>query len=145
MKAMTRWAGAVGVWAAIVGKPARGQGTGAPTFDVGRWAAWEQPESLPAAAILTILGDLIEGDAPPVFASEGLTGDRLWSALSDGGSEGRCGWLKDRWGMSWQIVPRRLHELLADANPDRARRAMEAMLQMSKLNIAELDRAADGR
>ena len=70
--------------------------------------------------------------------------DRLWSALSDGGSEGRCGWLKDRWGMSWQIVPRRLHELLADANPDRARRAMEAMLRMSKLNITELERAADG-
>ena len=71
--------------------------------------------------------------------------DRLWSALSDGGSEGRCGWLKDRWGMSWQIVPRRLHALLADANPARARRAMEAMLQMNKLNIAELERAADGR
>ena len=50
-----------------------------------------------------------------------------------------------RWGMSWQIVPRRLHELLADANPDRARRATEAMLRMSKLNIAELERAADGR
>lgn len=71
--------------------------------------------------------------------------DRLWSALSDGGSEGRCGWLKDRWGMSWQIVPRRLHELLADANPVRARRAVEAMLRMSKLNIVELERAADGR
>ena len=71
--------------------------------------------------------------------------DRLWSALSDGGSESRCGWLKDRWGMSWQIVPRRLHELLADANPDRARRATQAMLRMSKLNIAELERAADGR
>ena len=70
--------------------------------------------------------------------------DHLWSALSDGGSEGRCGWLKDRWGMSWQIVPRRLHELLADANPDRARRATEAMLRMSKLNIAELERAAEG-
>ena len=70
--------------------------------------------------------------------------DRLWSALSDGGSEGRCGWLKDRWGMSWQIVPRRLHELLGDPNPDRARRAAEAMLRMSKLNITELERAADG-
>ena len=71
--------------------------------------------------------------------------DRLWSALSDGGSEGRCGWLKDRWGMSWQVVPRRLHELLGDGNPDRARRAMQAMLRMSKLSIAELDRAADGQ
>ncbi len=68
--------------------------------------------------------------------------DRLWSALSDGGSPGRCGWLKDRWGLSWQIVPTRLYQLLAD--PDRSRRAMEAMLKMSKLNIAELERAADG-
>ena len=70
--------------------------------------------------------------------------DRLWSALSEGGSEGRCGWLKDRWGLSWQIVPTRLHELLSDKDPARARRAMQAMLGMSKLNIAELERAADG-
>ncbi len=71
--------------------------------------------------------------------------DRLWSALSAGGTEGPCGWLKDRWGLSWQIVPVRLNELLADANPDRSRRAMEAMLRMGKLDIAELERAADGR
>jgi predicted 3-demethylubiquinone-9 3-methyltransferase (glyoxalase superfamily) len=71
--------------------------------------------------------------------------DRLWSALSDGGTEGPCGWLKDRWGLSWQIVPSRLHELLADPDPERARRAMEAMLRMRKLNIADLERAADGR
>jgi predicted 3-demethylubiquinone-9 3-methyltransferase (glyoxalase superfamily) len=71
--------------------------------------------------------------------------DRLWSALADGGSEERCGWLKDRWGLSWQVVPVRLHELLADANPARSRRAMETMLRMGKLNIAELERAADGR
>src|SRR5436305_1796138 len=71
--------------------------------------------------------------------------DRLWSALSAGGSEGPCGWLKDRWGLSWQIVPVRLHELLADPNLDRSRRAMEAMLRMGKLDIAEMERAADGR
>ena len=71
--------------------------------------------------------------------------DRLWSALSEGGSEGQCGWLKDRWGLSWQVVPTRLHELLADADPDRSRRAMQAMLKMGKLIIAELERAADGR
>lgn len=70
--------------------------------------------------------------------------DRLWSALSAGGSEGHCGWLKDRWGLSWQIVPTRLHELLADPDPNRSRRAMQAMLQMRKLNIAELERAANG-
>ena len=71
--------------------------------------------------------------------------DRLWSALSDGGSPGRCGWLKDRWGLSWQIVPTRLHQLLADPDPDRARRATEAMLKMDKLIIADMERAADGR
>lgn len=70
--------------------------------------------------------------------------DRLWSALSEGGSEGPCGWLKDRWGLSWQIIPKRLGELLDDEDSDRARRAMEAMLQMSKIEIAELERAAEG-
>ena len=70
--------------------------------------------------------------------------DRLWSALSQRGSEGQCGWLKDRWGLSWQVVPTRLHELLADPDPGRSRRAMEAMLKMRKLSIAELERAADG-
>ena len=70
--------------------------------------------------------------------------DRLWSALTEGGSEGACGWLKDRWGLSWQIVPARLHDLLSDPDPGRSRRAMEAMLQMRKLNVAELERAADG-
>ena len=70
--------------------------------------------------------------------------DRLWVALSDGGSEGPCGWLKDRWGLSWQIVPTRLYQLLNDPDPGRARRAMQAMMQMGKLNIAELERAADG-
>jgi predicted 3-demethylubiquinone-9 3-methyltransferase (glyoxalase superfamily) len=71
--------------------------------------------------------------------------DRLWSALSDGGSESRCGWLKDRWGLSWQVVPTRLHELFADPDPNRARRATEAMLKMGKLDVAALERAADGR
>jgi predicted 3-demethylubiquinone-9 3-methyltransferase (glyoxalase superfamily) len=70
--------------------------------------------------------------------------DRLWSALAEGGSEGQCGWLKDRWGLSWQVVPTRLHELLGDPDPGRSRRAMEAMLKMRKLSIVELERAADG-
>ena len=71
--------------------------------------------------------------------------DRLWTALSDGGSEGRCGWLKDRWGVSWQVVPVRLQQLLADSDPGRSRRAMQAMLTMKKIVIADLDRAAEGR
>ena len=69
--------------------------------------------------------------------------DRLWKALGDAGTLSQCGWLKDRWGLSWQIVPKRLFELLGDANPARAKRAMEAMLKMQKLNIAEIERAAD--
>ena len=70
--------------------------------------------------------------------------DRLWDALTaNGGKSGPCGWLKDRWGLSWQIVPRRLGELLGDADPDRARRTMEAMLKMGKLDIAGLEAAAD--
>ena len=71
--------------------------------------------------------------------------DRLWAALCDGGTPSQCGWLKDRWGLSWQIVPTRLFQLLVDADSDRSRRAMQAMMKMSKLNIAELERAADGR
>ncbi len=70
--------------------------------------------------------------------------DRLWAALADGGSPGQCGWLEDRWGLSWQIVPSRLFQLLAEPDPDRSRRVMQAMLTMTKLDIAELERAADG-
>ncbi len=70
--------------------------------------------------------------------------DRLWETLSEGGEEGRCGWLKDRYGVSWQIVPSRMYELIADPDPERAQRAIAAMLQMGKIEIADLERAADG-
>ncbi|WP_341229524.1 VOC family protein [Nocardioides salarius] len=71
--------------------------------------------------------------------------DRLWEALgADGGEPGPCGWIKDRFGLSWQVVPRRLNELLDDPDPDRARRAMEAMLTMGRLDVGELERAAAG-
>jgi predicted 3-demethylubiquinone-9 3-methyltransferase (glyoxalase superfamily) len=70
--------------------------------------------------------------------------DRLWDALlADGGQPSQCGWLKDRFGLSWQIVPERLNELMADPDPERARRATEAMLQMVKLDVAALEAAAD--
>jgi len=69
--------------------------------------------------------------------------DSYWSALSEGGEEGPCGWLKDRFGLSWQIVPTRLEELLSDPDRERAQRAMEAMLKMGKIEIAELERAAE--
>jgi predicted 3-demethylubiquinone-9 3-methyltransferase (glyoxalase superfamily) len=70
--------------------------------------------------------------------------DHFWSKLGDGGEHGPCGWLKDRFGLSWQIVPTRLGELLGDPDPARAQRAMTAMLGMGKLDIAELERAAGG-
>jgi predicted 3-demethylubiquinone-9 3-methyltransferase (glyoxalase superfamily) len=69
--------------------------------------------------------------------------DRLWDALTaDGGEPGPCGWLKDRFGLSWQIVPRELLELTADSESDRARLVMDAMLKMGKIEVEELRRAA---
>jgi predicted 3-demethylubiquinone-9 3-methyltransferase (glyoxalase superfamily) len=71
--------------------------------------------------------------------------DRVWAALlAGGGKESRCGWLTDRWGLSWQIVPRRLGELMGDPAPGKARRVAEAMLKMVKFDIAALEAAADG-
>ena len=68
--------------------------------------------------------------------------DRLWDALiADGGQESECGWLKDRWGLSWQITPRRLMDLTTDPDPARAAAAMQAMMTMRKIDIAALDRA----
>jgi predicted 3-demethylubiquinone-9 3-methyltransferase (glyoxalase superfamily) len=72
--------------------------------------------------------------------------DRLWDALlADGGRPSECGWLKDRFGLSWQITPRALLEMMASDDRDAARRAMEKMLTMSKLDVAELRRAFEGR
>jgi predicted 3-demethylubiquinone-9 3-methyltransferase (glyoxalase superfamily) len=70
--------------------------------------------------------------------------DRFWAALSEGGSEGPCGWLKDRFGLSWQITPTALPRLLTDPDREKANRAMNAMMGMKKLDIAELERAAAG-
>jgi predicted 3-demethylubiquinone-9 3-methyltransferase (glyoxalase superfamily) len=68
--------------------------------------------------------------------------DHFWNALSEGGEEGPCGWVKDKFGLSWQIVPTALPKLLGDPDPDRAQRAMAAMLKMKKIDIGELERAA---
>jgi predicted 3-demethylubiquinone-9 3-methyltransferase (glyoxalase superfamily) len=68
--------------------------------------------------------------------------DALWSKLSEGGEEGPCGWLKDRYGVSWQIVPTALPELLADPDPERSQRVMRAMLEMKKIEIDALEKAA---
>ncbi len=70
--------------------------------------------------------------------------DYYWERLSEGGEEGPCGWLKDRYGLSWQVVPTGMEELFVDPDPKRAERAMQAMLGMGKLDIAALRRAADG-
>lgn len=72
--------------------------------------------------------------------------DRLWAALlKDGGEESECGWLKDKFGLSWQIVPKRLWQLMKDPDPARAKRAMAAMMTMVKIDIAALERAVDGK
>lgn len=70
--------------------------------------------------------------------------DFYWNALTEGGEESQCGWLKDRYGLSWQVVPTRLIELLSDPDPGRAKRAVAAMMAMKKVDIAAVERAADG-
>ncbi|MGZ5419783.1 MAG: VOC family protein [Solirubrobacterales bacterium] len=70
--------------------------------------------------------------------------DYYWDALTEGGKESMCGWLQDKYGLSWQVVPTGMEELFAGPDPERAKRAMEAMLKMRKLDIAALRSAADG-
>ena len=67
--------------------------------------------------------------------------DELWARLSEGGSAGRCGWLKDKFGLSWQIVPRALVNMLKDPDAEKAARVMQAMLTMDKIDIARLLKA----
>jgi predicted 3-demethylubiquinone-9 3-methyltransferase (glyoxalase superfamily) len=68
--------------------------------------------------------------------------DEYWSKLGEGGEEGPCGWLKDKYGLSWQVVPTRLLELVSDPDPEKSRRAMAAMLEMKKIEIDALEQAA---
>lgn len=70
--------------------------------------------------------------------------DRYWAKLSDGGAEVQCGWLRDRFGLSWQIVPTMLAELVGGSDPAKSQRAMQAMFTMKKLDIAALKEAYDG-
>ena len=70
--------------------------------------------------------------------------DFYWDRLTDGGEESMCGWLKDRFGLSWQVVPVGMDEIFRDPDPQRAERAMQAMMGMRKLDVAEMQRAADG-
>ena len=71
--------------------------------------------------------------------------DYYWEKLTDGGQEVQCGWLKDRFGVSWQVTPPGMDELFSDPDPERAKRAMEAMLKMKKLDLNALRAAADGQ
>lgn len=68
--------------------------------------------------------------------------DKFWSSLSEGGEEGPCGWLKDKYGVSWQVVSTALGELLSDPDPEKSQKAMKAMLEMRKIDIEALRRAA---
>ena len=70
--------------------------------------------------------------------------DRLWEKLSEGGEPGQCGWLKDRFGVSWQIIPSALGELMQGKDPEKSKRVMEAMLKMTKIDIQALQKAHDG-
>jgi len=72
--------------------------------------------------------------------------DDLWAKLTaDGGEESQCGWLKDKFGVSWQIIPKQLGEMIGDKDPAKSKRAVDAMLKMKKIDIKALERARDGR
>jgi predicted 3-demethylubiquinone-9 3-methyltransferase (glyoxalase superfamily) len=71
--------------------------------------------------------------------------DEFWTKLSAGGQEGQCGWLKDKYGLSWQVNPAILGEMLTDPDPEKSKRVMEAMMKMTKIDIALLKKAYDGQ
>lgn len=71
--------------------------------------------------------------------------DELWEKLSEGGEKSQCGWVKDRFGVWWQVIPTALMELMGDPDPEKSQRVVQAMLQMSKIDIAGLKRAYDGQ
>jgi predicted 3-demethylubiquinone-9 3-methyltransferase (glyoxalase superfamily) len=115
------------------------------------------PEGMVLLVDFTVAGQQLQGlDGGPDFTFNEAVSlviecedqaevDRLWDALSaDGGEPGPCGWLKDRYGLSWQIVPKRLNEMLEGSDREGARRAMQAMLQMGKLEVEPLERAYRG-
>ena len=92
-------------------------------------------------------GDQFKFDEAVSFEIECETQDEVdyyWEKLTEGGEEGQCGWLKDRFGLSWQVVPTGMDEVFADPDTERADRAMQAMLKMRKLDLAALRAAADG-
>jgi predicted 3-demethylubiquinone-9 3-methyltransferase (glyoxalase superfamily) len=85
-----------------------------------------------------------EANSYMIYCEDQAEVDRLWTHMSDGGATSACGWLKDRWGFSWQIVPRRMMEILAGPADAAKARAFAAMLQMTKLDIATIEAAFKG-
>ena len=71
--------------------------------------------------------------------------DEFWEKLSEGGQKSQCGWLKDKYGLSWQVVPTVLDEMYADRDPEKSKRVMQAMLQMTKIDISTLNQAYEGQ
>jgi predicted 3-demethylubiquinone-9 3-methyltransferase (glyoxalase superfamily) len=71
--------------------------------------------------------------------------DELWEKLSEGGQKSQCGWLKDKYGLSWQVIPTALGKYLQDKDPEKSKRVMQAMLQMTKIDIMKLKQAYEGR
>src|SRR6185295_8620563 len=97
----------------------------------------------PKGSVLTV--EFTEAVSFVVHCKDQADVDKYWNALSgNGGQESQCGWLKDRYGLSWQIVPDILPKLLTDADPGKAGRAMQAMMKMKKIDIATLEQAAAG-
>jgi predicted 3-demethylubiquinone-9 3-methyltransferase (glyoxalase superfamily) len=85
-----------------------------------------------------------EANSYMVYCEDQVEVDRLWTHMSEGGSTQACGWLKDRWGFSWQIVPRRMMELLSGSDEGARTRAIAAMMQMTKFDVATIEAAAKG-
>ncbi|OBG01760.1 VOC family protein [Mycolicibacter sinensis] len=79
-----------------------------------------------------------------IYCADQAEVDHYWNALSEGGKEVRCGWLTDRYGLSWQVIPQRMSQLMTDPDPERVQRVKQAMYTMVKLDIAALEAAADG-
>ena len=132
-----------------------------PNSSISEITGYGEGSRQPAGTVLTIelvldgLNVLIINGGPPVEFTEAMSLsisaetqddiDRLWDGFVDsGGSPGPCGWVQDRFGFWWQVVPPRLDELLKDSDPARAGRAMDAMMSMTKIDIAQLEAAADG-
>ena len=128
---------------------------------MGNVARWAKGSPYPEGAVMSVTIELAQqeyilfnggahfklNEAFSMFVSceDQAEVDRYWDALiADGGSPSQCGWLKDKFGVSWQIAPKALLCLIADPDAEKASRAMQAMMQMTKINVAELERAAAG-